>query len=73
MGFRGVPLRNDGDEEGSVRILILFSVPVLTYLSSYVYMAFYHGKLWLFDSIIHESGEYTLLETVYFFLLCSLL
>jgi hypothetical protein len=66
MGIRGASLRNDGDEEGSVRIPVLLAVPVLTYLSSYVYLAFYRRTPWLFHSIIHESGEYTLLESVFY-------
>ena len=38
----------------------------MTYLSSYVYLAFYHWTPWLFDSIIHESAEHTLFESVFY-------
>ncbi len=33
------------------------------YILSYVYLAFYHGKWWLWNTVVHEGGTLTLLET----------
>ncbi|RPH94222.1 hypothetical protein EHM69_07955 [candidate division KSB1 bacterium] len=41
-------------------------MPVIVYLLSYLYLAFYHGKVWLFGTIVHEGGTYTLLQTVFY-------
>lgn len=30
---------------------------------SYLYLAYYHEKFFIFDTIVHESGKYTLLQT----------
>lgn len=38
------------------RILLL--VPVLTYLASYFYLAHYHNRLWLLNTVVHEGGTY---------------
>lgn len=46
------------------RLLVL--VPALTYLMSYLYLALYHGRLWLWPVVVHESGRYTLLETTFY-------
>ena len=45
---------------------LLLLVPLLTYIFSYVYLAIYHGQLNIFNTIVHESGQYTLLETTFF-------
>ncbi len=42
------------------RILLL--APLITYVLSYVYLAAYHGRLFLWTTVVHESGRYTLLE-----------
>ncbi|NMC36089.1 hypothetical protein GYA49_03505 [Candidatus Beckwithbacteria bacterium] len=42
--------------------LLLF-LPIATYLVSYIYLAFYHHKFWLWNVVVHEGGEYTLLQT----------
>jgi hypothetical protein len=42
---------------------LLLTVPVLSYLLSYLYLALYHQQWNLWPVVIHESGRYTLLET----------
>jgi hypothetical protein len=41
-------------------------VPFLTYAISYIYLAIYHKQFWLFNTIVHESGKYTLFETTFY-------
>lgn len=41
----------------------LWWIPIATYALSYIYLAFYHGTWWLWDTIIHEGGTLTLTET----------
>jgi len=31
-----------------------------------LYLAYYHEKAWLFDTVTHESGRYTLLEEIFY-------
>ncbi len=44
----------------------LFAVPAATYLFSYLYLAIYHGKLWLWNTVVHEGGTLTLFQTVFY-------
>lgn len=44
----------------------LLAVPVTTYLLSYIYLAFYHGKVWLWNTVVHESGSLTLFQTAFY-------
>lgn len=44
--------------------LWLLLVPVATYILSYAWLAAYHRRAQLLGTIVHESGRYTLLETV---------
>jgi hypothetical protein len=39
-----------------LRILLL--VPLFTYLASYFYLAYYHNRLWLLNTVVHEGGTY---------------
>ncbi len=41
----------------------LLAVPAAVYVLSYIYLAFYHGKWWLWNTVVHEGGTLTLLET----------
>jgi hypothetical protein len=43
------------------------AIPVLLLTGSYLYMAVTYGKLWLFNTIVHENGRYTLLQTILYF------
>jgi hypothetical protein len=47
----------------------LYALPlltVITYVLSYLYLAWYHGKWSIFDTIVHEGGTYTLLENTFY-------
>lgn len=39
---------------------------VATYVMSYVYLGFYHQKILLFNTVVHENGKNTFLETTFF-------
>lgn len=45
------------------RSFTLLLIPPATYLASYLYLAFFHHKFWLWNTVVHESGRLTLLET----------
>jgi hypothetical protein len=45
---------------------LLIALPLGTYLLSYLYLAIYHERLWLFGTVIHEGGTFTLLQTVFY-------
>jgi len=47
-----------------LRLLIIF--PVLTYIISYLYLAYYHGEIFIFNTIVHEGGRYTLLLVMFY-------
>jgi hypothetical protein len=42
----------------------LLWLPASVYLVSYAYLAFYHGRLNLLDTPVHEGGLYTFLQTL---------
>jgi hypothetical protein len=42
------------------------AIPLCIYGISYAYLAFYHGSLNLFQTVVHEGGTHTLLETVFY-------
>ena len=46
------------------RLLLL--LPAAVYLVSYADLALYHGRAWLWSTVVHESGRYTLLETTFY-------
>ncbi len=46
--------------------LLLLSVPLATYVASYIYLALFHGKFWLWDTVVHEGGTLTLLQTTFY-------
>jgi hypothetical protein len=46
------------------RLLLL--LPAAVYLASYANLALYHGRAWLWSTVVHESGRYTLLETTFY-------
>jgi hypothetical protein len=45
----------------------LLILPGSVYAVSYLYLAGYHGDLFLFDNVVHEGGTHTLLETIFYF------
>ncbi len=46
--------------------MLLPVLTVLTYLLSYIYLAVYHGRVNILNVVVHESGEYTLLQTIFY-------
>lgn len=44
----------------------LLAVPLVTYLISYLYLALYHGKLWIWNTVVHEGGTLTLFQTTFY-------
>jgi hypothetical protein len=61
MRARRTPVEELRDQP---RLLLL--VPLLSYLLSYIWLAIYHGSPLLWNTVIHESGRYTLLETTFY-------
>jgi len=47
--------------------LLGFVIPLLLLAGSYLYMAVTYRRLWLLDTIVHENGKYTLLQTILYF------
>ena len=45
---------------------LLLLIPASVYLASYAYLGLYHGRAWLWSTVVHESGRYTLLETTFY-------
>lgn len=37
-----------------------------TYVASYAYLAWYHQTLFLFDTLVHENGQLTLLQSLFY-------
>ena len=48
-------------------VKICFAIPAVLLVGAYLYMTFFYQKLWLFDTIVHENGKYTLLEVIFYF------
>jgi hypothetical protein len=64
------PPSGAGDEPERIRRLIIaacFAIPAVVLVASYVWLALDHGTLLLWDVVVHESGRYTLGETVLYF------
>jgi hypothetical protein len=61
------PAARQQDRRIRAGIAILFVVPALVLAASYAWLAVDHGTLALWDVTVHESGRYTLGETVLYF------
>ena len=48
-------------------IAILISSPLVYMLISYAYLAWWHGRPYLLNTIVHENGRLTLLGSVFYF------
>jgi hypothetical protein len=48
-------------------ILLLLSLPTVYFVASYLYLACWHGRLWLFDTVVHENGRLTLLGSLLYY------
>ncbi|MDY0040986.1 MAG: hypothetical protein RBS57_11810, partial [Desulforhabdus sp.] len=44
----------------------LLVIPIAVYFISYTYLAFYHGQVFIFNTIVHEGGIYTLLQDTFY-------
>ncbi len=51
----------------SVPLIVCFAIPAVLIIGAYLYMTTYYQKLWLFNTIVHENGKYTLLEVIFYF------
>ena len=51
----------------SVLLFILLMPPVVYFAISYAYVAWWHKKLFLWDTLIHENGRLTLLGSLFYF------
>ena len=47
--------------------ILCFIIPVMLLLIGYVYMIFQYDRIWLFNTIVHENGRYTLWEVILYF------
>lgn len=48
------------------RSSLLWLIPLITYVLSYLYLAWYHHKIFLFSTVIHEGGTHTFLQTLFY-------
>jgi len=48
-------------------MIILFAPPIGYFVISYAYLALWHRKLFLWDTVIHENGRLTLLGSLFYF------
>jgi hypothetical protein len=46
---------------------VLLAAPALYGLAAYTYLACWHGKPWLFSTLIHENGRLTLTGSLFYF------
>lgn len=44
----------------------VLAIPLFTYAISYCYLWVYHQNFWLFPRVVHEGGDLTLLETIFY-------
>ena len=51
----------------SVLVTILFAFPVTYFIASYTYLAWWHNKIFLFDTLIHENGRLSLFNSMFYF------
>lgn len=51
----------------SLAVTICFALPAIIIIGAYIYMSVRYDKLWLFNTIVHERGKYTLLEVIFYF------
>ena len=56
-----------GISKRSIVKLICFTLPVLMFTGAYIHMVIRYDKIWLFNTIVHENGRYTLLEVICYF------
>lgn len=47
-------------------LYILAATPLLVYTAAYTYLAIYHGRFNIINTVVHEGGTYTLWETTFY-------
>lgn len=50
----------------NLRHKLLLVIPVLAYFLSYAYLAHYHKQLFIFHTVVHEGGTFSLLEDMFY-------
>ncbi len=53
--------------QSAILTLLCLAAPLVILALAYAWMAVDHGALWLWDVKVHESGRYTLRETIFYF------
>ncbi len=48
-------------------ILLLFAIPLVFLSGAYIHMCLRYEKLWLFNTVVHENGRYTLFEVILYY------
>lgn len=46
---------------------LCWAIPAVLLIGAYIHMAFRYQSFWLFNTIVHERGKYTLLEVIFYF------
>jgi hypothetical protein len=62
--------RSSGDAEtnrSNLPIILCCTIPFLFLVAAYIKMAISYERVWLLDTVVHENGEYTLLDVVFYF------
>lgn len=67
MNLRPAQSEVRSGQKKAILLKICLFIPFILLLGAYIYMAFFYQRLWLFDTIVHENGKYTLLETILYF------
>jgi hypothetical protein len=53
-------------DNAKLNLKLLLALPIATYICSYLYLVHYHGRLFIFTTIVHEGGKLTLLGTMFY-------
>jgi hypothetical protein len=51
----------------SVLVIILLTIPITYFVISYIYLVWWHNKIFLWNVLIHENGRLTLLGSLFYF------
>jgi len=50
--------------KATLPLYVLLGLPATVYAASYIYLAFYHGQAVIINTVVHEGGLYTFLQTI---------
>jgi hypothetical protein len=59
-------LRKAASGDAGLKMKLLISLPIIAYGVSYLVLALYHGKIFIFTTIVHEGGTHTLTRTIFY-------